>query len=128
MAHNARSVPVALQLWDKATSKHVKATVRLPSGIAAASLELPHVGDGYYCTDQVPFPSVDFVTVFYQVFDDAALSTLSQDHGEAFEVFQSVASQAAAASSGFEDLVALVDDVQLSLVAVVEQTTVVSGG
>lgn len=131
MPHTNRQIPISLQLWDKDTSKHVRATVRLPSGaiVGGAPVTLTHVSQGYYQNSSVIFPlTADFVTVFYEVFDDLAHTVPSLEHSEAFDVFENLMIEGGGTVYGsLDDLVAVIDEVEVPLVAVVENAQVGGG-
>lgn len=102
-------IPLSLQLWDKDASKYVRATIRLPSGgqHPSSPVSLSHVSDGFYTSTAAPMPNADFVSVFYEVFQNPEMTLPSQEHGEAFEYFELTYPPIA---SG-DDLVAFVEDI-----------------
>lgn len=123
-------IPLALQLWDRDTSKFIRATVRLPDGaqVPGSPLTLPHAADGFYTSTSILMPKVDFVSVFYEVFADQAQTIPSAEHGEAFEIFELSGVSGGGGTSGFDDLVAIIDDATIPLVATVEEARIFVGG
>lgn len=90
MARPGIPLKLTLQLWDKDESKHVRCTLRKPDGdeLAGSPVTLTHAEGGFYCADGAAFPfGTEFVSAFYEVFDDLAMTTKSDDHNEAHEVF-----------------------------------------
>jgi hypothetical protein len=122
-------LPLNLQLWDRAANKYVTATVRLPSGtpLSGSPVELAHVSSGYYASNDLRMPQADYVTVFYEVFDDAAHTVRSADHAEAFETLSASSSGGGGGSSGGDEIFAEISDADISLVAVVEDAKTLRG-
>ena len=90
MARPGTPLKLTLQLWDKDASKHVLCTLRNPDGaeLAGSPVTLSHVEDGFYVGGGVKFPlGVEFVSAFYEVFNDLGMSQKSDDHNEAYETF-----------------------------------------
>lgn len=84
-----QTVPIALQLFDGATNKYVKATVTKADGtaISGSPFSVPHETGGLYKLNSQVMPSTEFLTVQYKVYDDAGFTTPSTDHGDALDVF-----------------------------------------
>jgi hypothetical protein len=120
-------VPLALQLWDKASGKYVRATVRLPSGqkLDGSPVGLDHVENGYYTSNDLRMPNVEYVTCFYEVFDDAAHTIPSADHSEAFELLE--LSSEGGGGGDSDQIIAEIYDSDVSLVAHVEEARTLRG-
>lgn len=116
-----RPLPINLQLWDRAANKFVLATVRLPSGLelAGGPFILQHTSGGFYAsTEPVLMPQAEFVSVFYEVFEDPEFTIKSYQHAEAFETHyleQNTTSQGAES-----DLFAVIDNDEGDVVAILE--------
>ena len=123
-------IPIALQLWDRDTSKFIRATVRAPGGaqLPGSPVTLAHAADGFYTTAAIAMPQVDYVSVFYEVFADPAQTIPSAEHSEAFEIFELSGLSGGGSASGFDDLVAIIDDATIPLVATVEEARIFVGG
>lgn len=121
-------IPLSLQLFDKATNKYITATVRLPSGaeLDGSPVNLPHVSRGFYSSQELRMPAQD-VSVFYEVFDDAAHTIPSADHSEAFEKILLTSDGGGSGGGGGDDIVAEVYDADISLVATVEEARTLRG-
>jgi hypothetical protein len=72
-------------------------------------------------------PQVEFVTVFYEVFDDAAHTLRSADHAEAFETLLQDADGGSGGGSSSDEIIAEIADADISLVAVVEEARTLRG-
>lgn len=129
MPRKDKPIPLVLQLWDKDASKYVRATIRLPNGsqLTGSPIALQHADGGLYYSNAVPMPDSDFVSVFYEVFSDSGFTQPSPEHGEAFEVFE-MTSGGDSFTSAMDDLVAVIDDAQIPLVATVEEARIFVGG
>lgn len=104
-----------LQLFDGATNKFVRATLRDASGASLGSpVAMPHVGLGLYSDDSQVMPNTAEVTATYKVFDDAGFTTPSADHSDALDVF------------ALTEATALVSNVDLELVAVIESDNIIT--
>lgn len=124
-----QTAPINLQLWDRAQNKYVTATVRLPSGqeIGGSPVPLEHIDGGFYSTQAVRMPQADFLTVFYEVFDDQGHTIPSAEHSEAFETITLTESGGGGGSGLQDDLIAEVFDADVELVGVVEDASVMRG-
>lgn len=120
-------IPLALQLWDKAAGKYVTATIRLPTGqkLEGSPVPLGHVEQGYYTSNALRMPNVDYVTCFYEVFDDAGHTIPSADHAEAFELLELTSEGGGA--GGSDEIVAEIYDADVALVAHVEEARTLRG-
>lgn len=120
-------VPLALQLWDKAAGKYVTATVRLPNGqkLDGSPVQLAHIEQGYYTSSDLRMPNADYVTCFYEVFDDASHTVPSADHAEAFELLELTSEGGGA--GGSDEIVAEIYDADVALVAHVEEARTLRG-
>jgi hypothetical protein len=117
-----KPLPINLQLFDKAPDKFAIATVRLPTGIelAGSPFLLQHTSGGFYAaTEPVLMPQAEFVSVFYEVYEDAAFTVKSFQHSEAFETHY--LEQTVASGQGSEsDLFAVIDNDEGDVVAILE--------
>lgn len=84
-------IPLSCQLFDGATNKYIQATVLDPDGIAitGSPVTLTHQGGGKYTDDSLTMPTdKDFVDATFKVYDDAALTVLSDQHSDSTEIYQ----------------------------------------
>lgn len=84
------TLALSLQLFDSATDKFVRGTLRDDAGadLGASPASLTHDSNGNYTNSTVTMPAgTDYVTVTYEVFDDALFTTPSADHGSAIDTF-----------------------------------------
>lgn len=84
-----QKIPLALQLFDGATDRHVRAWVRKPDGtqLSGSPYTLSHVASGLYENDNATMPDSDWVTAQYRVFDDSGFTSPSEDHADALDTF-----------------------------------------
>ena len=84
------SIPLIYQLHDGDTTKFVRATVEDPDGnpIAGSPASMPHVSNGKYENNSLLMPDKRYVSVTYQVFDDAGFTTPSPDHYDGVDSFE----------------------------------------
>lgn len=84
-----QKIPIALQLFDGATGKFVRAWARRPDGtqLSGSPFSLSHVAAGLYEYDSATMPDAEWLTVQYRVFDDSGFSTQSADHSDALDTF-----------------------------------------
>lgn len=125
MPRFSEKIPLHIQLWDKAEGKYIKATVRKPDGseLSGSPVVLGHVVGGYYTDLSLPMPNSEFVTAFYEVFNDAEMADKSDDHGEAYDTFMLL--HDGSVDAGF--LTAFVDTVSPEITAVVERVEMLGG-
>ena len=121
-----QAIPVAIQLWDGSEDKFVRAIIRGPDGeqIDDSPVYPEHIDGGFY-TIQEPAampPGVEFVTVFYQVFDDEGYLIPSSSHEVASETFELQATPQATTQQALPpDISATISDEVLRLEAVVRE-------
>jgi hypothetical protein len=92
-------IPIAMQLFDSATNKYVRATISKADGsaLSGSPFNVPHEANGLYKLNTQDMPNTPFITVQYKVFDDAGFTTPSADHADGLDVFslaESLAEQA----------------------------------
>ena len=82
-------IPIAVLLHDNDTTKFVRASMFDPDGahIGGSPFSLPHKINGEYGIKTVTMPDEEFVTVQYEVFDDAGFTTKNPYHIDAFQEF-----------------------------------------
>lgn len=82
-------IPLVVQLYDGNESKYVKATLQDPDDnfLAGSPVTLTHKHDGLYEDKSITMPDKQWITVNYQVYDDAGLTIPSQFHSNAIERF-----------------------------------------
>lgn len=90
MPQFGETIPLSLKLFDGASNKFVRATLRDATGmqIVGSPALLSHVGEGQYTNSSFAMPNTDYVNVSYQVFDDAGLTTLSTLYSDGQERFE----------------------------------------
>lgn len=82
------TLPVALQLEDGDETMHPRATLYRPDGSVLATLDLAHVGQGYYNDLSQTLPaSTEFVDVVFVVYEDAGHTVESQRYARSQTVF-----------------------------------------
>lgn len=77
-------IPVYLQLHTGDTVKFVRAHLRDASGtpLGGSPASLPHVANGMYVNLSFSMPNTPFVTITYEVFDDAGFTVPSSFDGD----------------------------------------------
>lgn len=83
------AVPLYLQLYDNATDKFVRTTVRDATGaqITGSPVDLTHVALGLYQSLALVMPATKFVTVQYIVYDDSGYTVISSSEGAGSDTF-----------------------------------------
>lgn len=84
------AIPVAIQLYDGDASLFVKATIRDATGtIIGSILNVPAVGsNGQYQTEGPAMPDTPFVTVEYQVFQDAGFTQPATTYSNSLDTWE----------------------------------------
>jgi hypothetical protein len=81
-------IPCALKLYDGATDKYVKATIRGDDGIeiSGSPLSCAHLSAGLYQNYSLTMPSgTDFITIEYKVYTDSGFLTAATGYGDAMD-------------------------------------------
>ena len=83
-------VRLRLGLHTLETDKYVIAVVKNPVGneVAGSPFLLPHKGNGVYGEDALVFPDVTFLEAIYLVYDDAALTLISESNSPGYDYFE----------------------------------------
>lgn len=84
------TIALSNQLFDSDTTKFVRASLRDDAGapLGASPVSLTHDANGNYTNATVIFPAgTDFVSVTYEVFNDAGFTTPSPDHSSSIDTF-----------------------------------------
>lgn len=82
------AIPITLQLEDGDGSMFPRARLYRPDGTVFATVDLDHVGDGYYDNLSQTFPALDFLVAVHIVYSDAGHTVESIAHGRSLEVFR----------------------------------------
>jgi len=83
-----QTLPLSCKLGDLAEDKYVLAFIRDETGAAVSTVPLLHSGEGLYESSAETMPAgVDFLTVSYVVYDDAAFSVVSDRYQNGTDVF-----------------------------------------
>ena len=126
------SIPLAILLEDRDTSKFVRATVRNATGaqISGSPFNVPHLSNGLYFSIAVGMPNTKNIIVEYDIFDDAGF-TIESDHepdGERFDLDElasiidaMIKADLKAEISDLSDLVAQISDTNV-IKAVITET------
>ncbi len=82
-------LPVAVQLYDGATNKFVRAWIRDQGGalVGASPYAVPHLAGGLYELTGLFMPLAEFVTIQFKIYDDAGFTTPSTQHSDALDIF-----------------------------------------
>ncbi len=83
------TLALSVQLFDGDETKFVRAILEDASGAALPSspVTLSHVSSGRYENSSITMPSTAYVAATYEVYDDAAFTTLSDVHSFAIDTF-----------------------------------------
>lgn len=84
------TIALSNQLFDSDTTKFVRASLRDDAGVAlgASPVSLTHDANGNYTNSTVVFPAgTDYISVTYEVFDDALFTISSPDHSSSIDTF-----------------------------------------
>lgn len=90
MAKLGETIPLSVQLHDGAIDKYCRAIVRDSDGTALAGspVTLTHISNGKYEDNTLVMPNKRYVSVTYEVYEDALFTTLSDEHTHAVDLFE----------------------------------------
>lgn len=80
-------IPATLQLFDNDETMHVRAIVRAADKTVLGTVTLSHIADGLYANTDLVTPATSFVSIQYEVFEDAGFTVPSELHSTALDVF-----------------------------------------
>lgn len=89
MPRLGETVKLGLQLFNGATDKYVRATLRnFDESVTYPTVNLTHVANGLYVANGFVMPNSNTVTCQYAVYDDNGYSVPSVDHTIESETFE----------------------------------------
>lgn len=89
MPRAGQDIPLTLQIDDRNASKYVRARVFNPSQseISGSPASMAHISQGLYGATLI-MPTVEYVRVVYEVYDDAGFTTSAVDYEWVSEVLE----------------------------------------